>query len=70
VAGKATGLPVHALLGGKLNDRVRACAPVILNTTDLEALAAAWLEDAVHHEDHDGYRRLRSRSQRASAAGP
>ena len=38
LAGKIAGLPVHRLLGGKLVDRVRACASVILNTLDLEAL--------------------------------
>jgi len=38
LAGKAAGLPVHRLLGGKLHDRVRACASVILNTLDLDAL--------------------------------
>lgn len=37
VAGKIAGAPVHALLGGKRHDRVRACASVILNTLDLEA---------------------------------
>ena len=38
LAGKIAGLPVHRLLGGKLHDRVRACASVILNTLDLDAL--------------------------------
>jgi L-alanine-DL-glutamate epimerase-like enolase superfamily enzyme len=145
VAGKAAGQPVHALLGGKLHDRVRACASVILNTTDLEALRAeftdyrqrgftavkggwgqvpeagfgtdltrdlavartvreavgpdvnvsldvsafanlnsaravrlarrleefqlAWLEDALHHEDHEGYRRLRAATELPIATG-
>lgn len=44
VAGKAAGLPVHALLGGKLHDRVRACASVILNTLDLDALGAEFAD--------------------------
>jgi L-alanine-DL-glutamate epimerase-like enolase superfamily enzyme len=44
VAGKAAGLPVHALLGGKLNDRFRACASVILNTLDLDALATEFAD--------------------------
>jgi L-alanine-DL-glutamate epimerase-like enolase superfamily enzyme len=145
VAGKAAGLPVHALLGGKLHDRFRACASVILNTTDLAALGAefadyrergftavkggwgqvpeagfgidlardlavaqtvreavgadvnvsldvsaranlnsarairlarrleefdlAWLEDALHHEDVDGYRRLRAATEIPLATG-
>jgi L-alanine-DL-glutamate epimerase-like enolase superfamily enzyme len=145
VAGKAAGLPVHALLGGKLHDRFRACASVILNTLDLEALGAefagyrergftavkggwgqdpeagfgmslardlavartvreavgpdvgvsldvsararlssaravrlarrleefdlAWLEDALHHEDHEGYRRLRAATEIPIATG-
>jgi L-alanine-DL-glutamate epimerase-like enolase superfamily enzyme len=136
VAGKVAGQPVHRLLGGKLHDRVRACASVILNTLDLDALGeefagyrargftavkggwgletaagfgtdterdlriarllrdvvgaetslaldvtatagwtaphAAWMaqrlqefhlgwfEDALHHEDHDGWRRIRA----------
>src|ERR1700730_8499724 len=38
LAGKLAGLPVHRLLGGKLHDSVRACASVILNTLDLDAL--------------------------------
>ena len=38
LAGKMAGLPVHRLLGVKLHDRVRACASVILNTLDLDAL--------------------------------
>ena len=38
VAGKLANLSVHRLLGGKLHDRVRACASVILNTLDLDAL--------------------------------
>src|SRR5215831_7152249 len=46
VAGKAMGLPVHALLGGKLREQLRVCASVILNTTDLGAL----------HEEFAGYR--------------
>src|SRR3954452_5492737 len=40
LTGKVTGLPVHTLLGGKLHDRVRVCASVILNTLDLDATAA------------------------------
>ena len=145
VAGKAAGLPVHALLGGKLHDRVRACASVILNTLDLDALGTefegyrdrgytwikggwgqepaagfgmdekrdlavartvreavgpdvkisldvsarsnlssagairlarqlepfdpAWLEDALHHEDIDGYRRVRAATRIPLATG-
>jgi len=145
VAGKAAALPVHALLGGKINDRFRACASVILNTLDLDALGAefadyrargftavkggwgqvpeagfgmsltrdlavartvreavgpdvgvsldvsararlnsaaairlarrleefdlAWLEDALHHEDVDGYRRLRAATEIPLATG-
>jgi L-alanine-DL-glutamate epimerase-like enolase superfamily enzyme len=38
LAGRLAGLPVHRLLGGRLHDRVRACASVILNTLDLDAL--------------------------------
>jgi L-alanine-DL-glutamate epimerase-like enolase superfamily enzyme len=136
LAGKIAGLPVHQLLGGKLHDAVRACASVILNTLDLDALREefrdyrergftavkggwgqvpeagfgmspardlaiagtlrdaigpdnslaldvsaraawtsshavwmaqqlqefnlGWLEDPLHHEDHDGYRRIRA----------
>jgi L-alanine-DL-glutamate epimerase-like enolase superfamily enzyme len=136
LAGKVAGLPVHRLLGGKLRERVRACASVILDTLHLDALseefrdyrargftavkggwgqvpeagfgtdpardlavaytvrdavgpdtslafdvsaraawtsshavwmarqleelALGWLEDPLHHEDHDGYRRLRA----------
>jgi L-alanine-DL-glutamate epimerase-like enolase superfamily enzyme len=145
ITGKAVQLPVHALLGGKLHDRVRACASVILNTLDLDALAAefvgyrergftavkggwgqdpeagfgmsekrdlavartireavgpevgvsldvsararwnsaravrmahrlkefnlAWLEDPLHHEDVDGYRRLRATTEIPIATG-
>jgi L-alanine-DL-glutamate epimerase-like enolase superfamily enzyme len=145
VAGKAANLPVHALLGGKLHDRVRACASVIMNTLDLDALGSefadyrsrgftavkggwgqdpgagfgmdeardlaiaktvreavgpetgvsldvsararwnsaravrmarrleefdlAWLEDPLHHEDVDGYRRLRAATEIPIATG-
>jgi L-alanine-DL-glutamate epimerase-like enolase superfamily enzyme len=136
LAGKLAGVPVHELLGGRIHDRVRACASVILNTLDLDALreefseyqergftafkggwgqvpeagfgtdpvrdlaiaralrevvgptaslaldvsaraawtsshalwmarrleefGLGWLEDPLHHEDHDGYRRIRA----------
>ncbi|MFN0153004.1 MAG: mandelate racemase/muconate lactonizing enzyme family protein [Gaiella sp.] len=145
LAGKVAGLPVHRLLGGKLQDRVRACSSVILNTLDLDALAEefadyrkrgftamkggwgqvaeagfgtdsardlriaatlreaigpevslafdvsafaawssshavtmakrleefdlGWLEDPLHHEDHDGYRRIRSAVSTRIATG-
>jgi L-alanine-DL-glutamate epimerase-like enolase superfamily enzyme len=36
VAGRLRGLPVHALLGGRLHDRVRSCASIILDTLDLD----------------------------------
>ena len=39
VAGKAQNLPVHALLGGRVHRQFIACASVILNTLDLDALA-------------------------------
>jgi L-alanine-DL-glutamate epimerase-like enolase superfamily enzyme len=145
LAGRLAGLPVHRLLGGKLQDRIRACASVILNTLDLDALQdefrgyrergftavkggwgqvpeagfgtdssrdlaiaralreaagpdvslaldvsaraawtsshavrmarelevfeLGWLEDPLHHEDHDGYRRLRAAVATAIATG-
>ncbi len=145
IAGKAAGLPVAELLGGRLHDSVPACASVILNTLDLDALAnefssyrdrgfgavkggwgqvvsagfgmnrqrdlevartvrdaigpdiemaldvsayakwtaseatkmaialeevqLTWLEDALHHEDHDGYRRMRNMVPTALATG-
>jgi L-alanine-DL-glutamate epimerase-like enolase superfamily enzyme len=145
VAGKLAGVPVHRLLGGKLHDRVRACASMIWHPGDLEVTAAefaecrdrgftwikggwgrdpdtafgldpkrdvavvaacreavgedveiscdvsaranwtathaiemakrfepyrlAWLEDALHHEDHDGWRRLREAAPMHLATG-
>lgn len=145
IAGKAAELPVHSLLGGKVADRVRVCASVILNTLDLDALGQEfadyasrgytaikggwgrdpqagfgmderrdltvartvraaigpntglafdvsaranwtsahavrmarrleefdliWLEDALHHEDVDGYRRLRRATELSLATG-
>jgi L-alanine-DL-glutamate epimerase-like enolase superfamily enzyme len=145
VAGKIAGLPVHRLLGGKLHDRVRACASVILDTLDLDGLREefrdyrdrgftavkggwgqvpeagfgldekrdlaiaeilreavgpdvslaldvsaraawraphavwmarqletfrlGWLEDPLHHEDHDGYRRIRAAVSTPIATG-
>jgi L-alanine-DL-glutamate epimerase-like enolase superfamily enzyme len=145
LAGRIAGLPVHRLLGGKQLERARACSSVILNTLDLDALAAefgeyrergytamkggwglvpeagfgtdatrdlaiartlrdavgaessltldvsgiaawspphavrmaqqlqeldlAWLEDPLHHEDHDGYRRIRAAASTALATG-
>jgi L-alanine-DL-glutamate epimerase-like enolase superfamily enzyme len=39
LAGKVAGVPVHALLGGKLMDRVTLCASVIWDTEDLDATA-------------------------------
>jgi L-alanine-DL-glutamate epimerase-like enolase superfamily enzyme len=145
IAGKAAGLPVHALLGGKLSDRLRVCASVIMNTLDLDALGAefadyrargytwikggwgqepsagfgtdeerdvavartvrdavgpdveisldisaranldsaravrlaqrleefdlAWLEDPLHHEDVEGYRRIRAATEIRIATG-
>jgi L-alanine-DL-glutamate epimerase-like enolase superfamily enzyme len=38
IAGKAAGVPVHALLGGKRMDRVRLCASVIWNADDRTAM--------------------------------
>ncbi len=145
IAGKSAGLPVSAMLGGTLMNRVPSCASVILDTLDLEALkeeftgyrergfsavkggwgqvpeagfgtnrerdlkvahvvrdaigpdmgmaldvsalakwssnhAAAmaedlldvnltWFEDALHHDDHEGYRRIKSRVSTALATG-
>lgn len=145
IAGKTAGLPISAMLGGKLLDKVPACASVILNTLDLGALkeefasyrergfqavkggwgqvpeagfgtnrirdmkvartvrdtigptlgmaldvsaiakwsashAASmaeqlqevnltWLEDALHHDDHNGYRQMKSRVPTALATG-
>jgi L-alanine-DL-glutamate epimerase-like enolase superfamily enzyme len=145
VAGKLADVPVHRLLGGKVHNRVRACASVILNTLDLGALREefagyvshgftavkggwgqvpeagfgtdpardlaiaetlretvgddtslaldvsaraawtsshavrmakelsrlhlGWLEDPLHHEDHDGYRRIRAAVSTAIATG-
>ena len=36
LAGKLTGQPVHAMLGGAQTDRVSVCASVILDTLDLD----------------------------------
>src|ERR1700742_1850995 len=36
LAGKLAGLPVHRLLGGRLVDRVRACASMIWDPGDLD----------------------------------
>ncbi len=145
IAGKAAGLPISAMLGGKLHDRVPSCASVILNTLDLGALREeftgyrergfsavkggwgqvpeagfgidptrdmdvartvreaigpdmgmaldvsaraawtsshatymaqrlaevnlTWLEDALHHDDHEGYRRMREKVSTALATG-
>lgn len=145
LAGKLAGVPVHRLLGGKLHDRVRACASVIWDPGDPAATAAefadyaqrgftwikggwgknpetgfgmhwrrdveivracreavgddvelscdvsarakwtaghavqmarrfepyrlAWLEDALHHEDHAGWRRLRAAAPMPLATG-
>jgi len=145
LAGKLAGLPVHALLGGKLVDRVRACASVIWDPGDpdgaaeefgairergytwvkggwgrnpetafgldprrdvamvravrealgpdvelscdvsararwtaahairmarlFEEFELAWLEDALHYEDHEGWRRLRAVAPMALATG-
>ena len=145
IAGKSASLPVSAMLGGTLMNRVPSCASVILDTLDLEALkeeftgyrergfsavkggwgqvpevgfgtnrerdlkvahvvrdaigpdmgmaldvsalakwssnhAAAmaedlldvnltWFEDALHHDDHEGYRRIKSRVSTALATG-
>ena len=38
VAGRLAGLPVHALLGGKQRDRVRAASSIIFDTADLEGI--------------------------------
>jgi L-alanine-DL-glutamate epimerase-like enolase superfamily enzyme len=40
LAGKLAGLPVHALIGGKVHDRMRACASVIWDTEDLDRTSA------------------------------
>jgi L-alanine-DL-glutamate epimerase-like enolase superfamily enzyme len=40
IAGKLADLPVHALLGGRVHDRLRACASVIWETEDIEGTAA------------------------------
>ncbi len=145
IAGKAAGLPISAMLGGKLMDRVPSCSSVILNTLDLGALKEefisyrergfsavkggwgqvpeagfgtnrvrdmkvartvreaigpdmgmaldvsalakwsashaatmaeelqevnlTWLEDALHHDDHEGYRQMKSRVPTALATG-
>jgi L-alanine-DL-glutamate epimerase-like enolase superfamily enzyme len=39
VAGKERGVPVHALLGGKRMDRMRACSSVIFDTVNVDATA-------------------------------
>ena len=38
LAGKAAGLPLHALLGGKRRDRLPACASTIFATDDLDRI--------------------------------
>jgi L-alanine-DL-glutamate epimerase-like enolase superfamily enzyme len=38
--GKALGLPLHALLGGKLRDRLRACASSHPNKAGIDAMAS------------------------------
>jgi L-alanine-DL-glutamate epimerase-like enolase superfamily enzyme len=38
VAGKAAGLPLHALLGGRRRERLPACASTILATHDLDRI--------------------------------
>lgn len=38
IAGKAAGVPLHALLGGRRRERVAACASTILATHDLERI--------------------------------
>ena len=40
LAGKLAGLPVYALLGGRVHDRLRACASVIWDTEDIDGTAA------------------------------
>ena len=144
LAGKLAAFLFTSLLGGKLHDRVRACASVILNTLDLDGLreefgdyqergftafkggwgqvpeagfgtdparpaiahtlrdvvgptsslaldvsaraawtsshalrmarqleefGLGWLEDPLHHEDHDGYRRIRAEVSTPLATG-
>lgn len=145
IAGKAAGLPVSSMLGGKLMDKVPSCSSVILNTLDLGALKEEftsyrergfsavkggwgkvpeagfgmnrirdlkvaqivreaigpdlgmaldvsalgkwsashaaqmaealqemnlmWLEDALHHDNHEGYRYIKSRVSMALATG-
>jgi L-alanine-DL-glutamate epimerase-like enolase superfamily enzyme len=44
--GKALGVPVYALLGGKQHDRLRACASVIFDTEDLDATAREFADYA------------------------
>lgn len=44
--GKAAGLPVYDLLGGRMVDRMRACASVIFDMDDLEATYAEFSEYA------------------------
>src|SRR5207245_1369117 len=66
LASKLAGLPVHRLLGGKLHDRVRACASVIWDPGDSDATAAefadyrargfTWIKGGWgrHHPDRPG----------------
>jgi L-alanine-DL-glutamate epimerase-like enolase superfamily enzyme len=50
LAGKLAGVPVHRLLGGKLNDRVAACASMIWDPGDLD-----WTADEVRHAVDSGF---------------
>ncbi|MFO1541367.1 MAG: mandelate racemase/muconate lactonizing enzyme family protein [Chloroflexota bacterium] len=38
LAGRTAGLPLHALLGGRVHDRIPACASTILATDDLDRI--------------------------------
>src|SRR4051794_6884722 len=40
LAGKVAGQPVHALIGGKVHDQLRACLSVIWDTEDLDRTQA------------------------------
>lgn len=50
LAGKLANVPVHHLLGGKLHDRVAACASMIWDPGDLD-----WTTDEVKHAVETGF---------------
>ena len=54
LAGKIAGLPVHRLLGGKLADRLPACASMIWDPGDLE-----WTSNEVGFAVSSGFRAIK-----------